>query len=97
MWSVGCILCEFFGRKPIFKGKDHITQLTSIIQVLGTPPRKLIMDIGSEKVSKTRVKRVRIILTIVHRLGSFLIVQSTISKYHSKISIQAQTMKHYHY
>ncbi|CDO54011.1 similar to Saccharomyces cerevisiae YHR030C SLT2 Serine/threonine MAP kinase [Geotrichum candidum] len=49
MWSVGCILCEFFGRKPIFKGKDHITQLTSIIQVLGTPPRKLIMDIGSEK------------------------------------------------
>lgn len=57
MWSVGCILCEFFGRKPIFKGKDHITQLTSIIQVLGTPPRKLIMDIGSEKVSKTTVKK----------------------------------------
>lgn len=52
MWSVGCILCEFFGRKPIFKGKDHITQLNSIIKILGTPTKKLIMEIGSEKVSK---------------------------------------------
>jgi serine/threonine protein kinase len=97
MWSVGCILCEFFGRKPIFKGKDHITQLTSIIQVLGTPPRKLILEIGSEKVSKKEINNIEILLTVVLRHGNFLIVLSTISKSHFKIFIQAQTMKHYLY
>lgn len=47
MWSVGCIICELLGRKPIFKGKDHFTQLTAITQVLGTPAKELIVRIAS--------------------------------------------------
>ncbi|CAK0897383.1 unnamed protein product [Prorocentrum cordatum] len=37
VWSVGCILCELIGRKPIFQGKDHLNQIKVILQVLGTP------------------------------------------------------------
>lgn len=37
VWSVGCILCEMIGRKPIFTGKDYLDQLKKIIQVIGTP------------------------------------------------------------
>merc|ERR1719316_1268521 len=37
VWSVGCILCELIGRKPIFTGKDHLDQIKKIIQVIGTP------------------------------------------------------------
>lgn len=51
MWSVGCIICELVGRKPIFKGKDHLSQLTAIVQVLGTPPKDVIIRISSTYVS----------------------------------------------
>merc|ERR1712232_1291016 len=37
IWAVGCILAELIGRKPIFKGKDHLDQMDQIIKVLGTP------------------------------------------------------------
>ena len=37
MWSVGCILGEMLGRKPLFQGNNHIQQLENIIQVLGQP------------------------------------------------------------
>jgi mitogen-activated protein kinase 1/3 len=37
VWSVGCILCELIGRKPIFTGKDHLDQIKKILQVIGTP------------------------------------------------------------
>jgi len=37
VWSVGCILCELVGRKPLFPGKDHLDQIKKIIQVTGTP------------------------------------------------------------
>jgi serine/threonine protein kinase len=38
MWSVGCILAELIGRKPLFPGRDSLHQITLIINVLGTPP-----------------------------------------------------------
>lgn len=47
MWSVGCIIAELLGRKPLFKGRDHLTQLTAITQVLGTPSKDLIVRIAS--------------------------------------------------
>lgn len=47
MWSVGCIVAELLGRKPLFKGRDHLTQLTAITQVLGTPTKELIVRIAS--------------------------------------------------
>merc|ERR1712056_3526 len=37
VWSVGCILCELIGRKPIFCGKDHLDQIKKILMVIGTP------------------------------------------------------------
>ncbi|KAK9729371.1 kinase subunit of RNA polymerase II carboxy-terminal domain kinase I [Basidiobolus ranarum] len=37
MWSVGCIMMELFLRKPLFQGKDEISQLQSIYDLLGTP------------------------------------------------------------
>lgn len=47
MWSVGCIICELLGRRPIFKGRDHLSQLTAITQILGTPPKELVIRIAS--------------------------------------------------
>ena len=37
MWSAGCILAELLGRKPIFPGKDYISQLEVICNVIGSP------------------------------------------------------------
>ena len=37
IWSVGCILAELFLRKPLFPGKDYLSQLKLIIQSLGSP------------------------------------------------------------
>jgi len=37
MWSVGCIFAELLGRKPLFPGSDHVNQLATILDVLGTP------------------------------------------------------------
>lgn len=37
IWSVGCILGELLGRKPMFSGDDYIHQLKIICDRLGTP------------------------------------------------------------
>ena len=37
VWSVGCILAELLGRKPLFPGKDYVNQLHLITKLLGTP------------------------------------------------------------
>jgi serine/threonine protein kinase len=37
VWSVGCILGEILGRKPLFPGKDYLHQLHLIMDTLGTP------------------------------------------------------------
>jgi len=37
IWSVGCILAELLGRKPIFPGRDHLDQIKVIFHVMGTP------------------------------------------------------------
>lgn len=50
VWSTGCILAEFLGGKPIFKGKDYVDQLNRILQVLGTPPDETLKSIGSKNV-----------------------------------------------
>ncbi|CAM9539031.1 unnamed protein product, partial [Phaeothamnion confervicola] len=36
-WSVGCVLAELLGRKPLFPGKDFVDQLTRIFDVIGAP------------------------------------------------------------
>lgn len=47
LWSVGCILGELYGRKPLFMGNDQIHQSTEILKVLGTPSREIILRYGS--------------------------------------------------
>jgi mitogen-activated protein kinase 1/3 len=37
VWSIGCILAELMGRKPIFRGADHLDQIKKIFHVVGTP------------------------------------------------------------
>lgn len=49
LWAVGCILAEFYGRKPIFMGSDTLHQITEIVKVLGTPNKKIITKYGSSK------------------------------------------------
>ncbi|KAL7422054.1 mitogen activated protein kinase 2 [Cryptotrichosporon argae] len=47
MWSVGCILAELLGGKPIFKGEDYVDQLNRILNMLGTPTEDTLRRVGS--------------------------------------------------
>lgn len=47
IWSVGCILGELLGGKPLFRGKDYVDQLNQILMVLGTPKEATLTKIGS--------------------------------------------------
>jgi mitogen-activated protein kinase 7 len=49
IWSVGCILAELLGGKPIFKGKDYVDQLNQILFIVGTPPEETLTRIGSQR------------------------------------------------
>lgn len=49
MWSTGCILAEFYGRKPIFMGKDSVHQIHEIMKVLGSPSKELLVEYASLK------------------------------------------------
>ncbi|GAB5368363.1 hypothetical protein AAMO2058_001312800 [Amorphochlora amoebiformis] len=37
VWSVGCIMAELHGRKPLFPGKDYIQQMNLIFNLIGSP------------------------------------------------------------
>jgi len=37
IWSVGCILSELLGRKPLFPGKDYVDMLKKIVDKIGNP------------------------------------------------------------
>lgn len=47
VWSVGCILAELLGGKPLFRGKDYVDQLNQILLILGTPTEETLTKIGS--------------------------------------------------
>lgn len=49
VWSVGCILAELLGGKPLFKGKDYVDQLNQILHFLGTPSEETLQRIGSQR------------------------------------------------
>eukprot|EP00899_Mesostigma_viride_P000912 jgi/Mesvir1/10821/Mv07749-RA.1 len=49
VWSVGCILAELLGRKPLLPGKDFIHQLKLIINVIGTPEEEDLEFVTSSK------------------------------------------------
>ncbi|KAK0564352.1 mitogen activated protein kinase 2, partial [Tilletia horrida] len=49
IWSVGCILAELLGRRPLFKGRDYVDQLNQILHVLGTPTEETLKRVGSPR------------------------------------------------
>ncbi|GMK56218.1 hypothetical protein CspeluHIS016_0300580 [Cutaneotrichosporon spelunceum] len=49
VWSIGCILAELLGSKPVFKGKDYVDQLNLILGVLGTPADETLKRMSSDK------------------------------------------------
>jgi serine/threonine protein kinase len=52
MWSVGCIIAEMIGRKPIFPGKNFVDQLTLIFDVIGTPLKEQVSHIKNSQAKK---------------------------------------------
>lgn len=49
VWSVGCILAELLGGRPIFKGRDYVDQLNQILHYLGTPSEETLRRVGSPR------------------------------------------------
>jgi len=47
MWSVGCIMAELLGGKPIFPGNSTMNQLDKIIEVTGKPSPEDIEGVQS--------------------------------------------------
>jgi mitogen-activated protein kinase len=41
LWALGCIICELYGRKPLFIGKDQLHQIQQIMKILGSPSSEL--------------------------------------------------------
>uniref|UniRef100_A0A673BG38 mitogen-activated protein kinase n=1 Tax=Sphaeramia orbicularis TaxID=375764 RepID=A0A673BG38_9TELE len=48
IWSVGCIMAEMLQGKPLFKGSDHLDQLTEIMKITGTPTQEFISKLESD-------------------------------------------------
>jgi len=58
VWSVGCILCELIGRKPIFQGRDHLDQIKKILHVIGTPTEDDIPWLPMKSPARSFIKKV---------------------------------------
>ena len=52
MWSVGCILAEMLGRKPLFPGRDYIHTLNLVCKVIGSPTDQDIQRFPSDKAQR---------------------------------------------
>ncbi len=45
LWSVGCIIAELLGRRPLFKGSNPLHQLNTILDVLGSPDESALAHV----------------------------------------------------
>nr|XP_013811938.1 PREDICTED: mitogen-activated protein kinase 12 isoform X2 [Apteryx mantelli mantelli] len=48
IWSVGCIMAEMITGRPLFKGNDHLDQLTEIMKITGTPTQDFVQKLQSQ-------------------------------------------------
>lgn len=55
IWSIGCIFSELLTREPLFQGKNEVTQLSAIFNLLGMPTREAWPDFKSLPNSKALV------------------------------------------
>lgn len=46
VWSVGCIMAELLGGKPLFKGETPFDQINQIIAILGTPAPDTLRNVS---------------------------------------------------
>lgn len=44
MWSLGCILAELLSGRALFPGENEADQLACILEVLGMPPKHLLVN-----------------------------------------------------
>lgn len=49
VWSVGCILAELLGRKPLWPGQDYIEQIEMIVSNVGSPSDEDLEFISNER------------------------------------------------
>ncbi|KNZ81139.1 Mitogen-activated protein kinase SLT2/MPK1 [Termitomyces sp. J132] len=49
IWSLGCILAELLGGKPIFRGRDYVDQLNQVLHYVGTPSEDTLQRISSSR------------------------------------------------
>jgi len=49
VWSVGCILAELLGRKPLWPGQDYIEQIDMIIKTVGSPTDEDLEAISNQR------------------------------------------------
>jgi len=49
IWSVGCILAEMIGGRPLFPGKHYIEQINLILNVVGSPDESDLVSIVNER------------------------------------------------
>ncbi|CAF1544677.1 unnamed protein product [Adineta steineri] len=49
IWSVGCILAEMIGGRPLFPGKHYIEQINLILNVVGSPDEGDLTSIINER------------------------------------------------
>lgn len=52
MWSVGCILAELLGRRPLFPGKNFVHQLQLIFDVIGAPDDREVKKVRNKQARK---------------------------------------------
>jgi dual specificity tyrosine-phosphorylation-regulated kinase 2/3/4 len=50
MWSFGCIMAEMYRGYPLFPGKNEEELMGKIIEVLGSPPKELVLNCPRKQV-----------------------------------------------
>lgn len=58
VWSLGCVVAEFFLGVPVFRGSSSLDQLVEIVKVLGAPTQEDIKAMNPSHTGKVRVPKV---------------------------------------